>query len=268
MCKDKLEVIISTMHRNSLDFIDKMFQKSDVSKVNILVVNQTSDANLLKSNSDSIRVINSFESGLSKSRNLAIKNSKSRYILITDDDVVFEPNFNQIILKAFKEKPEAGFLVFKAKTLKGNDYRKYKNGDFEFSKHSIEGVMSIEIACNLEKVKASGVMFDHLFGLGSKFETSEEYLFTRQLLQNKVKGFFCNHYIVSHPEYNSGQALASDKIIYARSALAYRKYKSLAYFWVIKFVFFLLRKKLISLNKVFSKLNTGFKGIKDIKTSN
>lgn len=268
MCDDKLEILISTMHRNSLDFIDKMFQNANVNSVNILVINQTTKTHLLKSDKVNIRVLNFFEKGISKSRNQAIKNSNSKYVLFTDDDVVFEPNFEQIILDAFKDKPEAGFLVFKAKTLTGKDYRKYKDVDFELSKQSVQGVMSIEIACDLEKVKTSGVIFDERFGIGSQFETAEEYLFISQLIKNNVRGYFCNQYIVSHSEYNSGKALGSDKIIYARSALAYKKYKSLAYFWVFKFVFFLVRKKFISLNEMFSKTKIGFKGIKDFKVSN
>lgn len=268
MCNDKLEVLISTMHRNSLEFIDKMFQKADVNSVNILVINQTTKTNLLKSDRANIRVFNFFDKGISRSRNQAIKNATSKYALLTDDDVIFEPNFDQIILSAFKDETEAGFLVFKAKTLKGNDYRQYNDENFELSKQSIEGVMSIEIACDLEKIKTTGVIFDERFGIGSQFETAEEYLFISQLIKNNVRGYFCNQYIVSHSEYNSGKALGSDKIIYARSALAYKKYKSLAYFWVFKFVFFLVRKKFISLNDMFSKTKIGFKGIKDFKVSN
>ena len=65
--KTRLEVLISTMNRNSLEFLDAMFIHNDKSEFQILIVNQTQEGKVLKSDQFNIRVINSFEKGLSRS---------------------------------------------------------------------------------------------------------------------------------------------------------------------------------------------------------
>ena len=96
-----LEILVSTMNRNTLDFLIPMFPFCHFSEFSILIVNQTQENNLLHSDFLSVRVINSFEKGLSKSRNLALKNAKGKIVLLTDDDVVFETDFQAKIIDSF-----------------------------------------------------------------------------------------------------------------------------------------------------------------------
>ena len=70
---------------------------------------------------------------------------------------------------------------------------------------------------------------------------------------------------MSHPNVNSGMDFGSDRIIYARSALNYKLHNFLAYFWLPKFVFFLVRHKFISGSEIFKKIKVGLKGINDFK---
>jgi hypothetical protein len=63
------------MNRNSLDFLIPMFPSRKFFEFNILIVNQTTENQLLNSEFPTVRIINSFEKGLSKSRNLALKNA-------------------------------------------------------------------------------------------------------------------------------------------------------------------------------------------------
>ena len=81
-----------------------MFPFHDLKKLDIIVVNQTNKSTLLKSNEPSVKVLNSFEKGLSRSRNLALKNASANWCLIADDDVVY--------LKKFEEKIKSGIFTF------------------------------------------------------------------------------------------------------------------------------------------------------------
>ncbi|MCB0744117.1 MAG: glycosyltransferase family 2 protein, partial [Ignavibacteriae bacterium] len=109
-----LEILIATQNRTSLDFLSKMFPKSDFNAIKILIVNQTVKSKKLISDIPNIRVINAFEKGLSKSRNLALKNASCDIVLIADDDVVYEQGFFKIILDAFNSLPREELITFKA----------------------------------------------------------------------------------------------------------------------------------------------------------
>ena len=261
--KEQLEILISTMNRNSLEFLDAMFAHNDRSEFKILIINQTQDGCILESDKSNIRVINSFEKGLSRSRNLALENAISEIVLISDDDVVYENGFHKIIINAFNEKPEACFINFKAKNFEGQPYRFYSSSTIKHNLKTIKGVISWEIALNLKNLKKLNINFDERFGLGSDFETAEEYLFAREVVLNNCASYFYNVFIVSHPNFNSGMDLGSDKIVYARAALNYKLYGFMAYFWIPKFLFFLIRHNYIKFNELTKKCRITLKGIND-----
>ncbi|WP_431136494.1 glycosyltransferase family 2 protein [Psychroserpens mesophilus] len=262
-----LEVLIATQNRTSLDFLSKMFPNSDFKEFKILIVNQTILSKDLISNHKNIKVINSHEKGLSKSRNLALQNASTPIVLISDDDVVYEQGFHNVIRDAFYKNPKADLITFKAKDFKGQPYRNYANTDYQYDLKSIKGVISWEIAFKVDNIKRLQISFDERFGLGSQFTTAEEYIFAREVVEKGHKSFFCNQFIVSHPEVNSGMDLGSDRIIYARSALNYKLHKFLVYFWLPKFIFFLIRNNYIKLSEALGKIKMGLKGIKDYKNS-
>jgi len=258
-----LEILVATMNRSSLDFLDDMFKNVDISECHILIVNQTTHQVLLKSLKQNIRIINSFEKGLSKSRNLALQNAKGEIVLISDDDVIFEYDFLNIILKAFHKKPDAALITFIAKNFEGMLYRNYQSYSHLHTLSSIKCVISWEIAFRLENIQRLNIIFDENFGLGGQFTTAEEYLFVRDVLIHGKTCWFENAAIVSHPVFNSGQEAESDRIIYARAALHYKFYKQLAYLWLIKYLFFLVRHKYIQISDFKHKWSLGIKGIKD-----
>ena len=95
--KEAIEIIIATMNRDSLDFLIPMFPFAHFSDFSILIVNQTHENAILPSDFPTVKVINSFEIGLSNSRNLGLKNSQGEILILADDDEVFEPDFIEII---------------------------------------------------------------------------------------------------------------------------------------------------------------------------
>lgn len=263
--KLQLEILVSTKNKNSLDFLNKMFSKCDDLDFKILIVNQVTGNIKLSSNNDNIRIINSNEKGISKSRNLAIKNAIGDICLFTDDDVIFESKFNEIILKAFEEKEGAGLLVFKALDFKGNNYRLYPFFNKKLDIKSVKGVLSIEIAFRRKIILKNNILFNERFGLGSEFETGEEYLFSRDVIKKNIVVFYISNSIVSHDSYNSGKDLGENRIIYARAALNYSIHGLLAYFWILKYIIFLLKNKYIVPNQILTKIKIAIKGINDFK---
>ena len=120
-----LEILISTKDRDNLDFLNSIFINNDTHTNSILIINQTQNINFSCPHSDNINLVNVSETGLSKSRNLAIEKAKSDICLFADDDIVYENDYDSIILNAFNLNPSADIITFKMNDLKGNSFKDY-----------------------------------------------------------------------------------------------------------------------------------------------
>jgi glycosyltransferase involved in cell wall biosynthesis len=262
--ENDLEILIATKNRNNLDFLAHMFPFEPFSNFNILIINQSKE-NVLISDFENVRVINVNEKGLSKSRNLAIINASKKICLIADDDVVYFPNFQNQIIAAFNQSPEASIITFNHQREGLDTSHNSSRITFSHSPKSIWNVCSIEIAFQIKDIKENTIYFDENFGLGSNFETAEEYLFLRDAIQLKLSALFCPLVIVSHPLVSSGENQGDDKIVLARAALFCKTKGNLAYIWLLKYVFFLVRKDYIEWNESVGKYKTGLSGIRKYK---
>lgn len=259
-----LEILISTMYRKDLSFLDRMFPDR-YEEYKILIVNQTDSRTVLKSNLANIRVINSFDIGLSKSRNLAIQNSIADICLITDDDVEFLPNFQQIIIDSFNVLQQASVILFKIKTHTGESYKPYPQISKQlYRKKDIETASSIEMAFKRRDI-LNRFYFNTSFGLGTSFPHGEEYLFLKQILEANMGIYFQNKFVVKHSLERSTSNIGSDDFIKTQAALYFYDYKNLAYLYLLKFLFFLLRKKIISKKDLLKKFNKGVSAIKQYR---
>lgn len=256
-----IEILIATRNRNSLDFLDPMFPSSHFSQYSILIINQTEPGTLLVSDYSNVRVINSFEKGVSKSRNLAIKNAKKEICLIADDDVVYFPNLEKTISSAFNQNPNASIITFNHQRIGLNKPQNSSLKTFRHTKKSIWKVSSIEIAFKLDVIKNNKIVFDEYFGLGSYFETAEEFLFLRNCLEINIKAYFSPAIIVSHPLLSSGNMEGNDELLFARAALFYKTKGKFAFMLLAKYVFFLFRKNYIQRNECLEKYKIGLAGI-------
>ncbi|WP_379898806.1 glycosyltransferase family 2 protein [Lacinutrix iliipiscaria] len=271
MAKEKdipLEILVATMNRNSLQFLYAMFKYNDIRNYTILVVNQTTEDCLLESNNSQVRVINTFEKGLSRSRNLAIQKAIGRICLIADDDVIFQKNFQQNIISSYEKVPEADLITFKTLTTQGNPYSNYPKTISKLTSF-YKKVLSIEITFKRESLIKYGISFDEDFGLGSVFQDGENRLFLKRVINHKdLKAYFVPEFIVEHESNSSSDQVSSDRFISARSALNYKLNGNLAYFYSAKLIASLLRKGLIRPNQIASKWSVVQEAIKTYKLRN
>ncbi len=260
---EDLEVLVSTMDRSSLDFLDPMFQ-TDFSGLafKILVINQTKGEPLI-SDYNSIRVINSDKYGLSRSRNLALKNATGKLVLIVDDDVVYQNNFAQQIADEFNKQKDADCIVFKV-TDHGN-MRRYPESNRNLKVSEIESVSSIELALRVESIQKDHILFDERFGLGTDLPLGEEYLFVKQLLDNGLKICQSNVLIADHPARSSGHFPAAAENVRARAAINHLTKSWPDSLWSMKYAFWLLRNGYISILEMPRVLKNAKEGISILK---
>jgi len=261
--KHNLEILISTTKKNNLDFIENIFFENNQHNFPILIVNQS--GKITNSENKNIRIINSDTKGLSKSRNLAIKNSSKKYCLLADDDIIYKKGFYKIIEDAFEENLNSDIITFMMVDEHGKHFKKYSFNSMHNYK-SIKDVNSVVIAFKRESILKNNIEFDTLFGLGSTFETGEEYIFLRNCIEKNLTILFYPKIILQHKTISSGKLAFKDKNIFARAAIFYKFYGYLSYLKLAHHIYLLNKKNMISWKQIFKKLLVGLDGIKKFKS--
>lgn len=150
------------------------------------------------------KIIQSNELGLSKSRNLALKNANSDVVYFLDDDVELVEDFNQIIKDEFDKHPSADFVIFEH----FNDSKIKKSWlrriPFIPMKIRLMSVCSVEISGRMVFINQKKLTFNERFGLGSVVPIGEEFLFLSDAYKMGAKIVFVSAAIVKHFGSSSG----------------------------------------------------------------
>lgn len=258
--KNDLEILVATMNRTNLDFLNTMFPYHHFSEYSILIVNQSNDTSL-ESIYPSVRIINSPCFGLSKSRNLAIKNANGKIVLITDDDVVFQKDFASKIIAGYNKCKNATVINFAAVIGNGSYLKKYPAcSKKQLNTFDIFNVSSIEMTLNKDRLDSTGVLFDENFGLGSEFEMGEEAVFLFDLKNKKEQIFFENQVIVEHKQRTTSTKKNIAERYYIQGAMLTRVLQSNYMFWLIVKLFFDLKQSKLGFKTLFQALKSAKKG--------
>jgi glycosyltransferase involved in cell wall biosynthesis len=262
-----LEILISTMNRKDLSFVHAIFPVLDLNKYSILVINQTELNQDLKSDTEGIRVINSREFGLSKSRNLGIDNAIGDILVIADDDIEYLPDFDKIIFEAYSTYDKASLISFQFLADKPEYMKKYRLKSGYTRSYKLH-LSSIEISFKRKDILLHNLKMNENFGLRSTFYCGEEQIFYHNLLRKRLKVAYVSRPIAIHFGKSTGFNPAKPKFIKSKTAQTYLFYKHWTYLWLLKYVLFLYRKGHVSFLQQIDVYKQGLKGIKEFKNLN
>jgi glycosyltransferase involved in cell wall biosynthesis len=241
-----------------------MFPFSHFSEFSILIINQTQENNLLMSDFPSVRVINSFENGLSRSRNLGLKKAKGKIVLIADDDVVYKKDFDSKIVQAHNQYHNKAVISFCIERPDGALFKNYlSSAKADLSLIELFNVLSIEISINTSIFDALGVKFDKNFGLGSIFEMGEESIFLSDIKKKKQQIAFVPGVIVSHPEVSSTDKFDFAQRYYIQGAFLSRVLKGDYFMGLTAKLFFDLKQGKLKVNQITAAIKNANLGKKD-----
>ncbi len=184
-----LQVLISTMHQEKPD---NLLSQMNI-QTNSIVVNQCAfDSNeIIKSEIDNKKTtwINSSERGLSKSRNLALRNSSAEICLLADDDMKYTDDYEMIVLQAFKDNPKADVISFKVEGIE-RLFKSYSSKMMRVRYICSLKLASVEIAFRREKIINKGIRFSEEFGAGAKYSMGEENIFLYDCLKKGLRIYY------------------------------------------------------------------------------
>ena len=166
----KLDVLMSCMHQ-----ADGSIVAASHITGNAVVINQCDREEELEFATETgrVRFLSTKARGLTRSRNMAIAESRADVCLLCDDDEVFVPGYEGKILAAYEALPQADVVIFRMVNYScpfGAASRQLK---FPQTMH----VSSWQISFRRESLLRTGVRFDELLGAGTGNGAEEELKF-------------------------------------------------------------------------------------------
>lgn len=138
---------------------------------NVLMVNQCQrEADVTQG---PVRMLSTTQRGLTRSRNMAIRNATADICLLCDDDEKFVDGYEQAILSAYAQLPQADVIIFKMKNRPASFDDRIQRLRFP----KIMKVSSWQISFRREQLLRSGVFFDEHLGAGTGNGGEEELKF-------------------------------------------------------------------------------------------
>ncbi|OBT02718.1 hypothetical protein A9257_20875 [Vibrio cyclitrophicus] len=244
----KLCVAISTLNDGIYRCEDAVYDMDE--NVELLIIHQVPSGitdyedfySRLRHNRNNIKIITSNSGGLSKSRNLALQNTSSQYIIFSDDDNSYIKDLCKVVSHRLSELNFPEFLSFRIEDETGEYFKAYPNKLSKHNRRSILRLSSIENVYDVRFIRSNGLMFDESFGLGAKYPSCEQPIFASCILSSGGIGYFFPETVTFHPKENSG-----DNFYTENSSLARKK--------MLEIVFGNVKGKLLYSFFVFKKLH-------------
>lgn len=185
----KFQVLLSILGMEDISYIDSLNITGDAVVIN--QCDETLEEDIIRrsvnGSDQAVKYVKTSDRGLSKSRNLAISKADAEICMLCDNDVVYIPDYDKIIVNEFEKRPDADIIVFyiKRKEKPVPNYPEERVMDYL----SVLKIFSPEIAFRRERI--SDIWFNTDFGAGSgKYIMGEENIFLYDALKKKKKIYY------------------------------------------------------------------------------
>lgn len=188
----QLTVLVTTMHQTDLDIYNRMHLQTDA-----VIGNQASDnwERIEIIDGHTVKMITTDRRGLSRNRNVAMAHADmpAAYWLFSDDDLCFYDGYEQVVLDAFAELPDADAIKFNVRCV---SERKLGMSAIKeahrATRREVAGWGVCVLAVKAALLRDSGIRFNERFGTGTPNYCGEDSIFLQELFKRKWK-------IYAHP---------------------------------------------------------------------
>lgn len=226
------EILISTMYKDTSQ-VAAMLANMNVSCDALVVVQGDTDgANEIELQNGKARIVFTKERGLSKSRNMALINSKANIVLLSDDDLYYYDNFNKTILDSFNKNNGFDFIIFNL-----DNYNKtYPNKKKKVFFHNVLGFSSCQIAFKRQSVLDKNLQFNENFGTGSGvYSSGEENIFLAKCYKCFKMLYVPTKILKRLPSDSSWFTGYNEKYLFDRGAIFYAISNKLVWLLILQF---------------------------------
>lgn len=228
-----VEVLVSCMNQSDMSIARKLNIQGNAVIVNQCDRDGYSEERTCKGK---IRMILSRQKGLTRSRNLALANASGDICILCDDDVCYIDDYEEKILEAFRELPDADIIVF--------DIERVNHGDGNIAPIPrirrapfFKSYGSVRIAFRLKSIQQNNIWFDVNFGAGSVYTSGEETIF---LMEARRKGLNIYEYplVIAKVDFSEStwRQGYGERFFYDKGALLSAAFPRLKYIFIFYYV--------------------------------
>lgn len=216
----RLEILCVTMNMES---VEDQYRKMNI-HCDTVFANQTDvfKRESLFIGGNRIQVISTDTKGNGLNRNIALLAASNEICLLSDDDMCYVDNLEEIITNEFDMHPDYDVIIFNIDTSTPEFGRipKLIKKEGRMHLYSRNPFGAPRIAFRLESLRKTPIAFSMLFGGGSKFSNGQDSLFLRHLLKNNLKVFLSTKMIGSVAFDNSSWfSFDNEKKAYGKGAI-------------------------------------------------
>ena len=254
------EILCVTMHQHDFSKIKEMNIHSDV-----VFANQCDRTAYEEFEFDGYlaKMISTNTRGVGINRNLSLMYASAEICLLADDDVTYNDNYQQVILREFEEHPDADIFIFHFETDSERKQIKYQKTK-KVKKFARMPWGGIRIAFRLTSIKKANINFTTLFGGGCIFPSGEDSIFLIDAKRKGLKMYVSKETIGSVFFKDSSWYTGIDeKFFFGKGAFYAAVHPHTKYLWMIYFA--LRTKGELSMIKKFDCMFRGNKKFKKLR---
>lgn len=199
-----------------------------LNSVNNLVIVQNPEGTTTPTFADEVKVLELQSRGVAKSRNAAITNTNSVYLLFGDDDIQFNESGIESAIRFLNANPNISILLMQAVDETGKLRKSYPIKGHDLKLTNSAKAATYEMMIRVSEIKVAGIKFDENFGAGATNYLGDEYIFIADALRAGLKGKFEPIVIATHPTESSGNLRNSASDRRARAKVFSRVFGILA----------------------------------------
>lgn len=181
----KIEVLVATMNKQSLQIADKMNIQTDA-----IIINQANEVGYQYKieNNKKIQMYSFNEKGVGLSRNSSLMRSNADICLMADDDMIYYEGYKEIVEEAFEKNPKADVILFdvQIEDKNGNIKTKIRKKE-KIGYHNYMKFGTVNIAFRRKSITKNNIYFSLLFGGGTNYGSGEDTLFLTECLKKNLQ---------------------------------------------------------------------------------
>lgn len=228
-----VQVLVAAVNAKPTELVEKMNIQSDA-----LIVNQCDSFSYEKWEKDGhiYQCYSMKERGVGLSRNTALMRADGSICLFSDEDIIYENDYENKILSEFEKHPEADMLLFNIEV--GKERETYKNTTYKrVHLFNCGRYGAVSFAVRTKKLHQKNITFSLLFGGGAKYANGEDSLFLSDCIKKSMKVYTSPCCIGREEESVSSWFMGYNETFFVhRGVLYHYLYKKLAAVFSLRFL--------------------------------
>jgi len=221
MKKIEIEHLIATTGKKITGLCDRMNIECNAV---MAVQSKKTYQKTIENKNNIIKVISTNTKGVGFNRNIGILYSSADICILSDDDMHYINNYQDVILEAFEKIPKADIIIFNIET-KGNSERKRRKNTKIKKINSLNYMNygAARIVFKRNSIIKNNIYFNTEFGGGAKYSSGEDTVFLNDAIKNGLKIYTYPKTIAEVDERESSWFRGyNDKFFYDKGALLAR----------------------------------------------